>query len=129
MVSQVVKETLPFEVAEYQERLVNVRKLMEVRGIDYLLINDPVDLNYLLGYRSWGYTFMEWQIYIIPLEKDPILVTRMLESTPFKYQTIVDKMITFGDADDPMDKTIEVLNSLGLANKSIAFPLNSWFMN
>ena len=129
MANKINQKDLPFNLSEYESRLVRLKGTMESKGIDYLLINDPVDLNYLLGYRSWGFTFLDWQVLIVPLQKDPILVTRTLESTNFKYQTCIEKIIAFGDEEDPMDKTIEILKGFGINNKQIGLPLNSWFIN
>ncbi|MFD1706133.1 M24 family metallopeptidase [Siminovitchia sediminis] len=129
MITTDVYKDLPFEAVEYEDRLVNIKKAMSSKGVDYLLINDPADLNYLLGYRSWGYTFLDWQVLIIPFDKEPVLVTRMLESTNFKDQTCIKNMVTFNDEEDPIDKTIEILKQLGVANKKIALSLQSWFFN
>ncbi|SFE51851.1 M24 family metallopeptidase [Alteribacillus iranensis] len=129
MVSEIIHKDLPFELVEYQNRLKKLKKEMASEGVDYLLVNDPVDLNYLLGYRSWGFTFLDWQVLIISLDYEPILVTRKLESTNFKYQTWIENMVTFSDEEDPMDRTIEVLTQRGVVNKRIALSFHSWFIN
>lgn len=128
MKSSIETSNLPFTLEEYENRLNAVRKVMLKKSIDILVVNDPVELNYLLGYRSFGYDALPWQCLIITPEKNPIVVTRKLQSAAYKDQTCAKDIFYYGDNDDPLKLTIEVLRKLGTASKVIAIPFRTKYI-
>jgi len=46
---------LPFDRADYDRRLSEVRERMAKAGIDILLATDPSNMNYLTGYDGWSF--------------------------------------------------------------------------
>jgi ectoine hydrolase len=57
---------LPFERAEYDDRLRRVRERMAGRGLGALIATDPASMNYLTGYDGWS--FYTPQCVVVPLE-------------------------------------------------------------
>ncbi|MGY4688288.1 M24 family metallopeptidase [Salibacterium sp. K-3] len=57
-----------FPKSEYSERIQNVKKKMEKRGLDVLFISDPANMNYLTGYDGWS--FYVPQMVIVLLEEE-----------------------------------------------------------
>ena len=45
---------VPFEKEEYQARLNNVRKKMEEKSMELLMVRDPANIHYLTGYNTLG---------------------------------------------------------------------------
>ena len=118
-----ISNKLPFTLEEYENRLNEVRKVMAKQSIDILLVNDPVELNYLLGYRSFGFDALPWQCLIITPAGDPIVVTRKLESTSYTSQTCVKEIYCYDDRDDPMQVTINILKKkVKTTGKTVAIP-------
>ena len=123
-----ISKNLPFTLEEYDYRLHEVRKVMSKQSIDILLVNDPVELNYLLGYRSFGYDALPWQCLIITPSTDPIVITRKLQSAAYKDQTCAEDIYFYGDNDDPLKLTIEILRKLGTASNVIAIPFRTKYI-
>jgi ectoine hydrolase len=61
---------LPFDTAEYQDRLAKIRSAMNVAGIDLLFITDPSNMAWLTGYDGWS--FYVHQGVIVPGTGDPV---------------------------------------------------------
>ncbi|MDA8399838.1 MAG: aminopeptidase P family N-terminal domain-containing protein, partial [Actinomycetota bacterium] len=40
---------------EYDKRLVKVRERMSVQGLSGILVCDPANLYYLIGYNAWSF--------------------------------------------------------------------------
>lgn len=123
-----MKRVLPFSMEEYALRLDKVQSQMSELDLDLLLVNDPVDLFYLTGYRSEGYSSMRWQTLMIPSKGKPVVITRRLEELCFKQQSwIEDIKEGYLDHEDPIDLTIKYLESYGIL-KRIGIPKSSWFV-
>jgi len=61
---------LPFETAEYQDRLAKTRSAMNLAGIDLLFITDPSNMAWLTGYDGWS--FYVHQGVIVPGTGGPV---------------------------------------------------------
>ncbi len=46
---------LPFTEQEYTRRNDAVRRDMERRGVEVLVVADPANMNYLTGYDGWSF--------------------------------------------------------------------------
>ncbi len=44
-----------FALEEYEARIQKVRELMEIKGLDVLIIHSPENIYYLSGYQTPGY--------------------------------------------------------------------------
>ena len=68
-----------FEKREYVERLQKTKKLMQEKGIDLLISQDPANINYLTGYDAWSFYYA--QSAIIHIDNDePLLFVRDQDS-------------------------------------------------
>src|SRR3954451_19158491 len=67
-----------FSDAEYERRHRAVRARMQAQGIDVLLVTTPENVFYLTGYQTFAYS--TFQILVLPLEAEPFLAIRHLES-------------------------------------------------
>ena len=115
-----------FSLDEYQERLDALRSRMEQRGVDVLLVTTPENLYYLSGYQTPGYYW--YQTLIVLPDREPVLITRLNESSNIEPLSWVEDSRPYGDTDDWIAKTKETLEDLGVAGKRIGIEKKSWFI-
>ena len=65
-----IPKHLPFELAEYDNRLTRTRKAMDDAGIELLFVSDPSNMAWLTGYDGWS--FYVHQGVIAPAHGDPV---------------------------------------------------------
>ncbi len=63
---------------EYDKRLVKVRERMSVQGLSGLLVCDPANLYYLIGYNAWS--FYTPQFLFVPIEGNLIFFAREMDA-------------------------------------------------
>ena len=68
------EKELFFSSDEYQSRLRAVRREMEGRGLDALVITTPENILYLTGYQTPGYYM--YQCLLVMSTQDPVLLIR-----------------------------------------------------
>ena len=61
---------LPFERAEYAQRLTKTRAAMAERGIELLIVTDPTNMAWLTGYDGWS--FYVHQCVLVGMEGEPL---------------------------------------------------------
>jgi Xaa-Pro dipeptidase len=115
--------TFPFE--EYQRRIEDLRQRMAARLLDAVVITDPENLMYLTDYQTTGYSF--FQALVVPLEKEPFMVTRYLEASNIEARTWVELMRPYPDTGDAIQMLTQALREFGLADKYIGYERNSYF--
>src|SRR6266478_8707653 len=115
---------LPFEPAEYSRRMDLVRAVMEVRGIDLLLIHTPENLFYISGYDTSGY--FAYQCIALPLTGDPEILTRRGEAENARRSTVKKRGVFF-DLDDVVARTVEIVRGFAGVQR-IGIEKNSWFL-
>lgn len=65
----------PFERQEYETRVRRARELMEVQGIDALLITTEANFRYFTGLKSQGWVSpTRPMFFVLPLRRNPIAV-------------------------------------------------------
>ena len=69
---------LPFSRAEYATRLAKVRKAMEAKGIETLVVSDPSNMAWLTGYDGWS--FYVHQAIIVGPSGDPVFWGRAMDA-------------------------------------------------
>ncbi|RWD66339.1 MAG: aminopeptidase P family protein [Mesorhizobium sp.] len=114
-----VPKDFAFEESEYRQRIANVRKVMDERDLDVLLVTFAPDLSYLSGYRSFGtgwYTCM-----VLPREGDPVLHMHQLEIGPTILTSWVKDIrgVRWSFLDGVGTELADILNELGLESKRI----------
>ncbi len=115
--------TFPFE--EYERRIGELRERMQQRLLDAVVITDPENLMYLTDYQTTGYSF--FQALVVPLEKEPFMITRKLEATNVHARTWVEITRPYPDTGDAIQMLLESLREFGLADKYVGYERNSYF--
>jgi Xaa-Pro dipeptidase len=119
------RDDMTFPHAEYVRRLDGLRERMQRRLMDAVIISDPENLMYLTDYQTTGYSF--FQALIVPLEGEPVMVTRGMEESNVHARTWVEKTRPYPDIGDSIQTVIGVLLDLGLANATVGYERNSYF--
>jgi ectoine hydrolase len=79
---------LPFERAEYLDRIAATKRRMETAGIDLLLVSDPCNMNYLTGYDATSYYVH--QIVALALDADePLWIGRAMDVACARFTTFL----------------------------------------
>lgn len=115
--------TFPFE--EYQRRLDDLRTRIAKRNLDAVVITDPENIMYLTDYQTTGYSF--FQALVVPLEDEPFMITRFMESSNIIARTWVDRMRPFPDTGDAIQMLVDAMREFGLDKKRIGYERNSYF--
>lgn len=122
-----IRKTLAFSKEEYQDRLRRVRETMAEKGLDALIVHTPENICYLAGYHTPGYYF--FQVLVVPIDKDPVLITRMLEKgnmSAFSWMEL-GQGIGYSDTENATEVTAKALQKLGLAERRIGFDRLGFF--
>jgi Xaa-Pro dipeptidase len=118
---------IPFTEEEYQSRLKRVRNLMEKKGIDLLMLREPINIHYLTGYNTIG--FGNHEILFIPLEGDITLLVRFLERQITFSTSWIKDVVTWEDHEDPFVVTRDLVFSKGWNTKRVAFEESNKYMS
>ncbi|MBU7041021.1 MAG: aminopeptidase P family protein [Theionarchaea archaeon] len=70
----------PFNSYEYKRRIENAKRLMEEKGIDVLLITEPVTIDYFTGFRKPFPSKHRPRGVLIPLDGEPVMVIAMMSA-------------------------------------------------
>ncbi|GLR62855.1 ectoine hydrolase, partial [Marinospirillum insulare] len=116
---------LCFPLAEYQHRLNQLRERMQERLLDAVVISDPENLFYLTGYQTTGYSY--FQALVVPLEGEPISITRELEASNMVHRTWVEEARCYTDTGDAIQELFNIIKDLGLEHKYVGYERNSYF--
>jgi ectoine hydrolase len=125
---------LPFDISEYQTRIIKTKKIMEERGIDVLLVTDPANMNYLSGYDGWSFYVHQMLIVIIDQEQ-PIWIGRGQDANGARLTTWLDSNHIIPYTDDyvqsfvkhPMDFVSDVLKEIKQESRTIAVEMDSYY--
>lgn len=112
---------LSFPLEEYKRRINNLRRRMENRKLDVVMINDPANILYLTGHQTTGYD--QFQTIVVPIDKEPFMVLRYLEETNIGPRTWVEITRSYIDTQNPLEVFLETIYEFGLANKVIGYEL------
>lgn len=125
MRSDEIKMELFFSSEEFEQRLAKIRSAMAERRIDTMLCAGPENTYYASGYQTFG--FHNYQVLVIPLEGQPFLILRYLESMlAYRYSWVRD-VVTWDDTDDPVAVTIGELKRRGHAGGTVGVEERSYF--
>lgn len=126
---------MPFEEAEYRERLANTKRRMREADVDALLLTDPANMNYLSGYDGWS--FYVHQALIVTLDHDePVWVGREMDANGAKATVWLDHDNIRYYTDDyvhspvgkhPMDVIAEVVADLGVDDRRIGVEMDAYY--
>jgi len=116
---------LVFPQHEYDRRISNLRNLMQERGHDAVILAMPHDLFYLTGYQTPGYYW--FQVLVVPLEKEPFMVTRLLEASNIPARTWIRLSRPYADFEDPTRVVADAFKEFGLDNCRVGYDRDAYF--
>ena len=119
------RDDMTFPFSEFQRRLSELRQRIAERHLDAVVITDPENITYLTDYQTTGYSF--FQALVVPLEKEPFMITRALEESNVFARTWVDLTRPYPDTGDAIQMLVDALREFGLADKRIGYERNSYF--
>ncbi|MDF3284508.1 M24 family metallopeptidase [Gordonia sp. L191] len=67
-----------FTDSEYERRLTRVREAMDLQGLSALIVTEPANLFYLIGYNAWS--FYTPQMLFVPIEGDMVFFAREMDA-------------------------------------------------
>lgn len=119
------RDDMTFPAAEYERRLGELRERMEKRRLDAVIISDPENLFYLTDHQTTGYSF--FQCLVVPLEGEPVAVTRKMEESNIIARTWVELTRPYSDYGDAMQMLYSSLREFDLVDGAIGYERNSYF--
>ncbi|ATD72220.1 MULTISPECIES: M24 family metallopeptidase [Gordonia] len=67
-----------FTDSEYDQRLTRVRELMDRQGLSAIIVTDPANIFYLIGYNAWS--FYTPQMLFVPIEGEMVFYAREMDA-------------------------------------------------
>jgi len=67
-----------FTDSEYEQRLTRVRELMDRQGLSAIIVTDPANIFYLIGYNAWS--FYTPQMLFVPIDGEMIFYAREMDA-------------------------------------------------
>jgi Xaa-Pro aminopeptidase len=116
---------LVFGRDEYRQRMDVVRKNMRDRGVDVLLVDEAESLMYLTG---WGTSASMYQVCVVPLDHEPIMLLRRLDEPAFLEGTWLSDHVAFADWEDPIAVLARTLDDRGWSSKRLGVDLASHYL-
>jgi Xaa-Pro aminopeptidase len=114
-----------FPLEEYDRRVAAVRRKMAEIGADVLLVDCVEHMAYLFGYVPPAAIY---QPALLPLEGDPVVIVRKLDTATFAEQSWVEDHVVFQDGDDPVVVLAATCREKGWDASFIAAELDSHFL-
>ncbi len=119
------RDDMTFPIEEYDRRLGELRRRMERRHLDAVIITDPENLMYLTDYQTTGYSF--FQALVVPIADESFMITRGMEESNVYARTWVTQTRPYPDTGDAIQMLIESLREFGLRDRVIGYERNSYY--
>ena len=124
-----------FETEEYELRISKVRKSMDEKNIEVLIVTDPSNMAWLTGYDGWS--FYVHQCVVLSLEGEPFWYGRGMDANGAKLTVFMQQENIIGYPDDyvqnpekhPMDYLSEILTEKNLAQKTIGVEKDNYYFS
>lgn len=120
---------LPFEPSELASRLARIRKLIQERGLDALLVVAPHNYYYLTGFQS-GLSHSLTTL-VVPLEGRPAWVVRKTELSNVRLMPDDEsgpvEAHGVADTEDYVERLAAVLDAKGLGRARLGIDRNAMF--
>jgi Xaa-Pro dipeptidase len=107
------------------------RSAMREHGLTTLCVVSPENVYYLLGLNHQGY--FAFTLLVLPLDGDPLLVTRAMERPTIVAQVPGCVHVTFGDDEDPAAAAARAIrrvagpgDRVGIERASMYLPVAIW---
>jgi len=124
-----------FEKEEYEIRISKVRKSMDEKNIEVLIVTDPSNMAWLTGYDGWS--FYVHQCVVLSLEGEPFWYGRGMDTNGAKLTVFMQHENIIGYPDDyvqnpekhPMDYLSEILTEKDWAQKTIGVEKDNYYFS
>ena len=122
-----------FEKEEYEIRISKVRKSMDEKNIEVLIVTDPSNMAWLTGYDGWS--FYVHQCVVLSLESEPFWYGRGMDANGAKLTVFMQHENIIGYPDDyvqnpekhPMDYLSKILTEKNWAQKTIGVEKDNYY--
>ena len=122
-----------FEKEEYEIRISKVRKSMDEKNIEVLIVTDPSNMAWLTGYDGWS--FYVHQCVVLSLEDEPFWYGRGMDANGAKLTVFMQHENIMGYPDDyvqntekhPMDYLSKILTEKNWAQKTIGVEKDNYY--
>ena len=112
-----VPRELAFDVSEYRSRLAAVRRQMEDRGLEALVLFGPQNVCYVSGLDNDNLS--DIQCMVVPLDRDPVLVLFWFEAGRAENTCWLEDVVLYRADEDPLEVVAGVVRRLGVAGGRI----------
>ena len=124
-----------FEKEEYEIRISKVRKSMDGKNIEVLIVTDPSNMAWLTGYDGWS--FYVHQCVVLSLEGEPFWYGRGMDANGAKLTVFMQHENIIGYPDDyvqnpekhPMDYLSEILTEKNWSQKTIGVEKDNYYFS
>ncbi len=124
----------PFSVGEYQARIHNVQQSMGRAGIEVLLVADPANMNYLVGYDGWSF-YVPQMVVVVGWDPEPYWIGRPQDANGARLTTWLSAdhirayPETYIQSTDhhPMETVAALLRELHLDQRRVGLELDAYY--
>ncbi|HVX74895.1 MAG TPA: Xaa-Pro peptidase family protein [Bradyrhizobium sp.] len=119
-----------FELSEFRERQRRVRKVMQARGLDVLLVINPVNIMYLTGAAAKAYQVFQC-LFFTTEEKPTTLMLRLGDVAEMIDHSICDEVRGWGGRkfEDPTVVMKDILAKKDLLTARIGLEMPSYYLS
>ncbi len=118
-------EYADFSREEFEDRYARARALMDIKGIEALLVTERLNYQYFTGHRSeqCAVDKIRSYVFILPKDGDPTLITMPFEVAQVEQTSYVTDIRTTGSLTGHPEFIVGVLDELGLSRARIGCEL------
>jgi Xaa-Pro dipeptidase len=119
-----------FPPEEYAERHARTREAMGEAGLDLLLVVNPRNLHYLIGFAAKSY--QEFQCLLFPRDPGPLtMLCRLAEVTELRDLTLADVVQGYSGRvpEDPMEVLARLVRKEGFSSARIGLEIPDGFLS
>lgn len=119
-------EPAAFSDGEYEARLARLRQRMAAAGIEAFISFTPENIYYLTGHDTPGYYF--YQACVVTTKTLPVNVLRQIETSNTLLRSWSRRVVPYADHEDPIEKTLTLLDELGVSSGNVGIETESFFV-
>ncbi len=118
---------LPFSGAEYAARLMRLRQAMREQDLAAFVSFSPENIYWITGHDSPAYHYV--QACVVMPGDVPINLIRRIDATNTLLRSWSRRVVSYGDADEPMEVLADLLEDLVGQGTRIGVEVDSFFVS
>ncbi|WP_421694563.1 M24 family metallopeptidase [Aestuariivirga sp.] len=118
---------LPFSLEEYASRLSKLRSAMRMQDLTVFVSFSPENIFWITGHDSPAYHFV--QACVVTLDDVPVNLIRRIDATNTLLRSWSRRVVSYGDADEPMDVLADLLEDIACPGQRIGVETDSFFVS